>query len=224
MFRERIKKTVIEIGPKQADYYKHYLEGARHIFLVNTRSNELEGKSIDELAKKHGIKPLDLFFDIVFQVSPIIPKNINAGLVAPFHCGSKANIVEASNHPSGMPCIDVVLDPSDPSFCPGPYMFGSFPKFFCEAMAYGVSVEEAVRKMSSLPARRLGLWDRGMLLKGFKADITVFDPDEYRTDANYDNPTATAKGVKYTIVNGAITLDDGESIGLRAGKMLLKTD
>jgi N-acyl-D-aspartate/D-glutamate deacylase len=85
-----------------------------------------------------------------------------------------------------------------------------------------LTLEDAVRKMTSLPAQVLRLKDRGLLVEGFKADIAVFDPDTIQDNATYDDARQYATGVKYVIVNGKISIADGKFNGTTAGKVLLK--
>ena len=85
-----------------------------------------------------------------------------------------------------------------------------------------LTLEDAVRKMTSLPAQVLKLKDRGLLVEGFKADIAVFDPDTIQDNATYDDARQYATGVKYVIVNGKISIADGKFNGTTAGKVLLK--
>ena len=85
-----------------------------------------------------------------------------------------------------------------------------------------LTLEDAVRKMTSLPASLLGMTDRGLLREGYKADIVIFDPEKVRDTATYDNARQYAEGVDHVLVNGRIAVADGEFTGVRAGKVLLK--
>jgi N-acyl-D-aspartate/D-glutamate deacylase len=82
------------------------------------------------------------------------------------------------------------------------------------------SVEEAVRKMTSQPAQRMGLYDRGLLRAGMAADVTVFDPSTVRDLATYENPLRYAEGIDYVIVNGKVVLDAGKLTPARPGRIL----
>ena len=85
-----------------------------------------------------------------------------------------------------------------------------------------LTLEDAVRKMTSLPAQLLDMKDRGLLLEGYKADIAVFDPETVRDNATYDNARQYATGVRYVVVNGQVSVTDGAFNGTLAGKVLLK--
>ena len=84
-----------------------------------------------------------------------------------------------------------------------------------------LSLEDAIRKMSSLPAQILGLQDRGQLRAGFAADITVFDPATVGESNSFEKPKSYAKGVEYVLVNGTLVIDKGEHTGAKPGKAIL---
>jgi N-acyl-D-aspartate/D-glutamate deacylase len=84
------------------------------------------------------------------------------------------------------------------------------------------SLEEAVRKMTSLPARRLGLWDRGLLRPGMYADLVVFDPEQVEDTATFEHPNEYPRGIDLVIVNGRIALEGGKRTSVRAGRPLLR--
>ena len=82
------------------------------------------------------------------------------------------------------------------------------------------TMEEAVRKMTSLPARRLGLQDRGLIRVGMKADLVAFDPATVRDTATFEKPMAYPEGIPYVVVNGKIVLDNGQRTRERPGRPL----
>jgi N-acyl-D-amino-acid deacylase len=84
-----------------------------------------------------------------------------------------------------------------------------------------ISLEEAVRRMTSLPAQKFGLKDRGLLHEGMAADIVVFDEKEVADLSTYDKPHAYSKGFQYVLVNGQVVLNDGKHTGTRSGKPLV---
>jgi N-acyl-D-amino-acid deacylase len=85
-----------------------------------------------------------------------------------------------------------------------------------------LTFEDAVRKMTSLPAQILQLPDRGLLVRGYKADIAIFDADEVQDQATYDDARRHATGVEYVLVNGEVSVAAGRFTGVRAGNVLLK--
>jgi dihydroorotase/N-acyl-D-amino-acid deacylase len=83
-----------------------------------------------------------------------------------------------------------------------------------------LSLEAAVQKMSSFPAQRLGLADRGVLRQGLKADIAVFDAASVRDTATFEKPHSYAEGVSLVIVNGEVAFEDGKMTAARPGRIL----
>ncbi|MET3699829.1 dihydroorotase/N-acyl-D-amino-acid deacylase [Bacillus oleivorans] len=86
-----------------------------------------------------------------------------------------------------------------------------------------ITLEEAVYKMTGLPATMIGMTDRGLLKEGMVADITVFDPNTVSDLATFDVPKQYSQGMKYVYVNGQLALEDGEVTGVHAGKFLKRT-
>src|SRR2546430_8415116 len=84
-----------------------------------------------------------------------------------------------------------------------------------------LTLEEAVRKMTTLPAQILGLRDRGQLREGFAADVVVFDPATVGETNSFENPKSYANGVNYVLVNGVLTIDKGQQPGAKLGRPLL---
>ncbi len=84
-----------------------------------------------------------------------------------------------------------------------------------------LSLEEAVRKMTSFPATRVGLADRGLVRPGMKADLVAFDPVTIRDRATFEEPHAYAEGVSHVVVNGFVVVDEGRLTGVRSGRVLL---
>jgi N-acyl-D-amino-acid deacylase len=107
---------------------------------------------------------------------------------------------------------------------PHPRSFGTFPRvlgvYVRELKLF--SLEEAVRKMTSLNAAKIGLKDRGLLRIGYAADITLFDPDRVIDKATYTEPFQYPVGIEYVLVNGQLVLDRGMHTGARPGKALRK--
>ena len=98
---------------------------------------------------------------------------------------------------------------------PHPRSYGTFPRFFAEYMnkANLVSLEESVRKMTTMPAERLRLKKRGRLAPGFFADVVGMEPEEVRDTATYTSPHSYAVGIDHVFVNGAQVVADGVATG-----------
>jgi N-acyl-D-amino-acid deacylase len=121
-------------------------------------------------------------------------------------------------HPVGMIGTDSTFIGDKPS----PRTYGSFPRVlgqFVRDMAL-ISLPEAVRKMTSAPAQRLGIPDRGTLRDGMKADICIFDAATVRATATYDEPRQFPEGISYVMVNGELVVDGGQHTGALPGRTL----
>lgn len=132
-----------------------------------------------------------------------------------------------ANNPLVMVGSDRIFgDIDDPSDWYELFRDGAFPIFIDLCSQKGVKLEEIIRRITSLPAQQFSLSDRGILTRGKAADITIIDMDNYSYPSNeeidYKNPLTMARGVKYTIVNGQVALDDGKLIAINAGQLLSK--
>ena len=107
---------------------------------------------------------------------------------------------------------------------PHPRWYGTFPRVLGEYVRdRGVlTLEEAVRKMTSLPADHIGMTDRGILAAGMAADVVVFDPDRVADRATFQDPHQYPDGINYVVVNGVVAVDDGVFRDERAGVILRK--
>jgi N-acyl-D-aspartate/D-glutamate deacylase len=103
-----------------------------------------------------------------------------------------------------------------------PRAFGAMPRVLSRYVREQglLTLEEAVRKMTSLPARRVRLLDRGLLRPGMAADLVVFDPDRIRDRATFEEPLQYSVGVSHVVVNARIVLDDGTMTAERPGRPL----
>lgn len=135
------------------------------------------------------------------------------------------NLHKLYAHPLGMPGSDGgVTSPVGPlsRMLPHPRYYGTFPRFFekyvRETPVLGMA--EAIHKCTALPASRLRLKDRGQLVPGYAADITVFNPDTIADMATYASPHAFPKGIEYVIVNGRICVERGKHTGALPGEIV----
>ena len=108
---------------------------------------------------------------------------------------------------------------------PHPRAFGTCPRVLGHyARELGVfSMEEAVRRMTGLPAARLGLADHGILREGAWADLVVFDPKTVIDRATFENPCQYPLGIDYVLVNGKVTIDHGRHTGVLSGMFIPRT-
>jgi N-acyl-D-amino-acid deacylase len=105
---------------------------------------------------------------------------------------------------------------------PHPRSWGTFPRYlavYVRQLAV-LTWEQAVRKMTSLPAQRLGFGDRGLLRPGMAADVVCFDPETVEDTATYEEPRSLPRGIPYVIVNGRLLVDDGRHSGDLPGRAL----
>jgi len=105
---------------------------------------------------------------------------------------------------------------------PHPRAWGTFSRYLARYVReLGIlTLEECVRKMTSLPAARLGLPDRGTVAQGKMADLVVFDPDTVQDTATYDHPKSYPQGIPYVMVNGHVVKDNGQPTDTRPGRAL----
>jgi N-acyl-D-amino-acid deacylase len=176
---------------------------------VKTEKNRLfEGENLEEIAKNRGQPTLETLFDIILEEE-------NAATMVSFSM-SENDVRTVMRSPLQMVCTDgIVLGK------PHPRAYGSFPRILGRYVRDGVlRLEEAVRKMTSLPAQSFGLHDRGLLRPGMRADITIFDPDAILDTATYKDSIRFPKGIEHVVVNGELTVHGGEHTHKRAGSVL----
>jgi dihydroorotase/N-acyl-D-amino-acid deacylase len=108
------------------------------------------------------------------------------------------------------------------SFHPHPRAFGTFPRILRKYVreTHQLSLEEAIRKFTSLPASRMRLTDRGLLKTGLWADIVIFDPDMVTDRATYADPNQLSTGMDWVLVNGQAVIADGQMTNARPGHVL----
>ncbi|CAM4314680.1 D-aminoacylase [Nocardiopsis rhodophaea] len=168
------------------------------------------GSSIRELADTHGREAAEVFADL------LIKDEMGAGCL--LRVGNEENVRTIMAHPAHTAGSDGILVGAKPH----PRAWGTFPRYFeTYVRELGVlGLEECVRHMTSRPARRLGLRDRGVIRPGAAADITVFDPEAIASTATYDNPRGTPEGIPHVLVNGEFTVRDGVRTGHLPGRSL----
>jgi N-acyl-D-amino-acid deacylase len=176
----------------------------------------LAGKSLAEITAARGLQPT---LDNAAETLLALVEKGSAQAV--YHAMSEDDLERILKHPATM----VGSDGEIPIFgraAPHPRSYGTFARVLGRYVRERklLTVEEAVRKMSSFPAQRLGLGDRGLLRPGLKADIAVFDPAQVRDTATFERPHQYAEGFTAVIVNGEIIYRDGKMTGARPGRIL----
>jgi len=137
---------------------------------------------------------------------------------AVYHCMSEADVQRILKHPASMIGSDGL--PNDPH--PHPRLWGTFPRVLGHySRDLGLfTLPEAVRKMTSLPASRFALRDRGLVRPGYRADLVLFDPLTIADTATYETPIRAAAGIDAVWVNGVLSYRSGHPTGNRAGHFL----
>jgi N-acyl-D-amino-acid deacylase len=105
---------------------------------------------------------------------------------------------------------------------PHPRAYGTFPRILAKYVRDErvLTLEDAMRKFSALPAQRMRLTDRGVLKAGMWADVVIFDPATVHDRATFDNPNLLSEGMEYVLVNGIPVIEAGKMTGARPGKVL----
>ncbi|HEY8559682.1 MAG TPA: D-aminoacylase [Pyrinomonadaceae bacterium] len=183
--------------------------GADKVLITSCAAHrDYEGKTLAEIAKTQNISPVDVYMQIVRDGGAgVVGNSMNEADVKNFYqrpwtfVSSDGGI--GSRHPRGT---------------------GTFTRVLARLVREDkwLSLEEAARKMTSFPARRLGLTDRGMIKKGLKADLVLFDQDKVVDRATFAQPQILSEGVEIVFVNGQKVWENGKITGNLPGEILRK--
>jgi N-acyl-D-aspartate/D-glutamate deacylase len=225
--RQRIRRSIDEDIPGWPCWipgaWPHNLAEATgwdniSLLWVESEANKgLEGRSIPQIAAERGTDPFDAAADIVLEEN---------GHAMALYVGVSGDLEDDAGlrrllaHPWASIETDAILTGRG---VPHPAAYGAFPRVLGHfARDLGLfSVEEAVRKMTTLPAERLGLRGRGRLTEGAAADVVAFDAATIADRTSYREPTAAPAGIAYVLVNGTVVVEQGDvDTGLRAGTVL----
>ena len=135
------------------------------------------------------------------------------------------DVIEIMQHPAGMIGSDGCAVAPYGTFGTRkvhPRFYGTFPRVLGRYVRQKkvLSLEQAVHKMTGLPARKLRLTDRGLLKKGYQADIVVFDENQIADTATFENPHQYPSGISFVLVNGQVVVSNGEHTGKLPGRFL----
>jgi N-acyl-D-aspartate/D-glutamate deacylase len=219
--RARMKKDIHEGLP---GWYNHYTAvGGDWGRMLVSGTGRYEGLTMDRViaarskGKEPAPDPLDVLFDVLVEEGGSVPtvyehhteKDMNLALVQPWCSVGSDGSAYATAGP---------LRRGNPH----PRNFGTFPRVLgvYVRQRHLLRLEDAVRKMTSLNAAKLGLRDRGLVREGLWADLTLFDPERVIDRATYARPFQYPEGVEYVIVNGRVVLDRGQHTGARPGRAL----
>lgn len=194
--------------------------GAQGVLLLafkNAKLKPLTGKTLAEVAKMRGVSPEDAAIDLVIEDGSRVgvgyflmsEDNIRRQVALPWvSFGSD----EQGDAPEGVFLLSAAH----------PRAYGNFARVFAEYVRkdHAISMEEAVRKLTALPADNLSLKDRGRLKPGNFADVVVFDPNTIQDHATYERPHQLSTGVAYVVVNGKLAIKDGKPTGVASGRVV----
>ncbi len=225
---ERLKDPAVRAKIKQEMASEHpnwenlYLGsgGASGILvsgIVNPDLKKYDGKTLAQIATAEKKAPLDALFDLV------LADKAQTGAI--YFIANEGDLQYGLKQPwtsIGLDASELSLDGPLFEAHSHPRAFGSMPRLLGHYVRdeHLLPLEQAIRKITSLPAQRERLRDRGLLKEGYFADITIFDPATIQDKATYEHSTELSQGVKYVLVNGQLEYDDGHLTGATAGTVL----
>lgn len=190
------------------------------ISITSQKNKHLEGLSFQEIAGHQGKRPFDAYADLLIQ------ERGQVMILLLDESGDDENeewMRRILLHPFCSIMTDSILTGSGR---PIPGAYGTFPRMLGRYVRELklIRLEEAIRKMTSLPAQRFGINDRGMIKEGNWADITIFDPDRIIDKASFEDPFRYSEGIKYVLINGKVVVgNDKFRPEMLAGKVLRKS-
>jgi N-acyl-D-amino-acid deacylase len=183
----------------------------------NPKLLPLQGKTLAEIAKIWNKDPMDALFDLLIEDSAFTEVAVFGMSEPDVTLALQQPWVSIDNDSSGT-SPEGILGQEHPH----PRAYGTFPRILRKYVREEkkLTLEDAIRKFSALPAQRLRLTDRGVLKAGMWADLVVFDPATVRDVATFDNPNQLSQGMEYVLVNGMPVIDQGKMTGAKPGKVL----
>jgi N-acyl-D-amino-acid deacylase len=219
VMRARIRK---EMETKSSDWNNEWQQvtGPESILVCAVQNSELlplQGKNIAEIARLWKKDPIDTVFDLLVEdeafteVAMFIMSEPDVAL------GLQQPWVSVCNDSSGT-APDGLLGKEHPH----PRAYGTFPRILRKYVReeHKLTLEDAIRKFSALPAQRMRFGDRGILKTGMWADMVIFDPDTIRDVATFENPNRLSEGMQFVLVNGVLVIDEGKMTDALPGKVV----
>jgi dihydroorotase/N-acyl-D-amino-acid deacylase len=211
-YRRKLRQAIVDImiHDRAAE------DPAKIVIAVCAFDPSLNGKSLRQILAERGTPPTTAYAaDLVVELSP------RGRVSCVYHSMNDADVERIMRHPACMVGSDgTVLEYG--VGVPHPRCYGTFPRVLgIYVREKGVlQLEEAIRKMTSLPAQRMNLHDRGLLRPGMAADVVIFDPDRIIDRATFTNPHQYPDGIEYVLVNGSIVVERGAMTDHRPGRAL----
>lgn len=208
--REQLR---VELEEKGADGFQGVPVDWSVIVISGTSRREnarLVGQSVAEAAAAAKQRPIDFLCEL------LVDEELGSSCIE--HIGNEENVRHIMTHVAHTAGSDGILVGDRPH----PRAWGTFPRYLGHyARELGViTLEQAVRKMTSLPALRLGFVDRGLVRPGMAADLVCFDPETVADRATYEDPRQIPVGIPHVIVNGVPVVEDGGHTGRLPGRAL----
>ena len=179
---------------------------------------ELEGKTLKYWCTLRGLEPTT-----ENGAELVIEAQVKGGASCIFHAMDEADVVNIMKHPQTMIASDGRLVKLGDGH-PHPRWYGTFPRVLGRYVRERnvLQMNEALHKMTYLPAQALGLKNRGLIREGYKADLTLFDPKTVLDKATFEKPHQYSEGIEYVVVNGRLAVDQGEFKPIKSGTVLKK--
>jgi N-acyl-D-aspartate/D-glutamate deacylase len=194
-------------------------DGVVLVNALNETNRKYENKSIAEIGREMGKDPADAAFDLVMEAD-----EGDRRVLAVYHMMCEQDIATALRFPWTAFGSDggSNLLPGGPAELAHPRAYNNFPRVIARYVREKqvLTLEDAVRRMSSLAAGRMRLEHRGMIRVGDWADVTIFDYEGIQDHATYQHPAAYADGIPYVLVNGQVVVDQGRHNGAKPGMVL----
>lgn len=211
MVREEIRRVQDKVMPERWENWVD-LCGWDGIWVnaVKTDANRFaEGRSIADIAKATGKRPIDVVCDLLLEEDDAVTMTVFYG------CEEDVRAIMRSDHMTV--CSDGIVGGK-----PHPRVYNTCARFLGKYVREDavLSLPQAVRRLTSFPAQRLGLQDRGLLRESMVADVTVFDPTTIIDVGTYAEPNRHPVGVSSVLVGGQIAVENGALTGVRAGRVL----
>jgi dihydroorotase/N-acyl-D-amino-acid deacylase len=183
----------------------------------NPKLLPLQGKTITQIAAMWGKTPMDTIFDLLIEDDAFTDVAVFGMSETDVSLALAQSWVSVCNDSQGT-ATDGLLGREHPH----PRAYGTFPRILRKYVREEkrLSLEEAIRKFSALPAQRMRLADRGVIKAGMWADLVVFDPETVRDLATFENPNQLAEGMQFVLVNGVPVIENGKMTNALPGKVL----